>query len=406
LAFSIQGQSARDHLDPSVSREQDEYRGRPETARRRRRGRAARTRASLTNASLIRLEVVTTPCVRSPPLARPRWSRRNCPHTPRVIPRPSRLPREFDLQSFKRTVLLRPLVAEAPLTALPVIPSRDRLPLAATVISFAILFAQPFALLVRDWWTVPENGHGLLLAPVALWLAWQAGIAPTAKPNRTLGLAILFLAVFIRCAAGLAAELFTMRASIVLALAALTIYRYGIRQVLHLWLPFTLLSLSIPLPELVTQAIALPLQFRASRFGAALLKLRNVPVMLSGNVIRLPGQELFVTEACSGLRSLTALISLAVLMSAMFLRSIPARVVLVLLSIPIAILINGIRVFLTGFLVYYVNPSLGKGFMHETEGWLLFLVSLGALALVLMGESIAERHLLAWNRARRGLADA
>lgn len=292
------------------------------------------------------------------------------------------------------------------LPPLPVIPNEDRLPLLATVLSFAILFAQPFTQLVKDWWTVPEYGHGLLLAPVALWLAWQAGITPTARPNRALGLAVLLLAVFIRCAAGLAAELFTMRASMVLALAALTLYRYGVRQVLHLWLPFTLLTLSIPLPELVTQAIALPLQFRASRFGAALLQMRDVPVLLSGNVIRLPGQELFVTEACSGLRSLTALISLAVLMSAMFLRSIPARVLLVLLSIPIAIVINGIRVFLTGFLVYYVNPALGKGFMHETEGWLLFLVSLGGLALVMKGESIVERHILAWNRDRRALANA
>jgi len=289
---------------------------------------------------------------------------------------------------------------------MPVIPQGDRLPLAATVFSFAILFAQPFAQLLKDWWTVPEYGHGLLLAPVALWLAWQAGIAPTSNPNRALGLTVLVLAVFIRCAAGLAAELFTMRASMVLALAALTIYRYGTRQVRHLWLPFVLLTLSIPLPELVTQAIALPLQFRASRFGAALLQMRNVPVLLSGNVIRLPGQELFVTEACSGLRSLTALISLAVLMSAIFLRSIPARVLLVLLSIPIAIVINGIRVFLTGFLVYYVNPALGKGFMHETEGWLLFLISLSALALVLKAESIAERHVLAWHGARRNHADA
>lgn len=289
---------------------------------------------------------------------------------------------------------------------MPVIPPEDRLPLAATILSFGVLFAQPFSQLVKDWWTVPEYGHGLLLAPVAVWLAWQAGVAPASKPNRASGLGVLLLAVLVRCAAGLAAELFTMRASMVLALAGLTIYRCGFRQLLHLWLPFILFTLSIPLPELVTQAIALPLQFRASRFGAALLEMRNVPVLLSGNVIRLPGQELFVTEACSGLRSLTALISLAVLMSAMFLRSIPARVLLVLLSIPIAIVINGIRVFLTGFLVYYVNPALGNGFMHETEGWLLFLVSLGALGLVLKGESIAERHLLSWNRARRAQASA
>jgi exosortase len=88
----------------------------------------------------------------------------------------------------------------------------------------------------------------------------------------------------------------------VMALGGITIYHYGFRQVLHWWLPFTLAGLAIPLPEIVTQALALPLQFRASKMGAALLELRHVPVLLTGNVIRLPGHELFVTEACSGLR--------------------------------------------------------------------------------------------------------
>jgi exosortase len=141
-------------------------------------------------------------------------------------------------------------------------------------------------------------------------------------------------------------------------------------------MPFVLAGLSIPLPELVTQALALPLQFKASQMGAALLKLRNIPVLLTGNVIRLPGHELFVTEACSGLRSLTALLSLAVLMGGLMLRLPITRILLVALAIPIAIVINGVRVFFTGFLVFFVDPRMGEGFMHITEGWLLFLVSL------------------------------
>src|SRR4029077_4462312 len=116
-------------------------------------------------------------------------------------------------------------------------------------------------------------------------------------------------------------------------------YRWGFRQLLHWWLPFALICLSIPLPELITQALALPLQFRASRMGAALLEMRNVPVRLSGNVIQLPGRQLFVTEACSGLRSLTALLSMAVLMGALMLRSPISRIGLLLLAIPIAIVI-------------------------------------------------------------------
>ena len=93
----------------------------------------------------------------------------------------------------------------------------------ATAASFAVLFAKPLFLLGRDWWTLPEAGHGLLLGPVAIWLAWRSGIRDGAAPNRAFGFAVLVFAVLVRCAAGLAAELFTMRASIIIALAGLTI---------------------------------------------------------------------------------------------------------------------------------------------------------------------------------------
>jgi exosortase len=222
-------------------------------------------------------------------------------------------------------------------------------------------------------------------------LAWKSGIAPDAKPNRTLGISILLFAVLVRTASGLAAELFTTRGSAVIALAGITVYEFGFRQVLRWWLPFALICLSIPLPELITQTLALPLQFRASRMGAALLEMRNVPVRLAGNVIQLPGRELFVTEACSGLRSLTALLSMAVLLGALVLKTPVTRVLLLLLAVPVAIVVNGVRVFLTGFLVYYVSPAYGEGFMHITEGWLLFLVSLSILAVMAWIGGLAER---------------
>lgn len=265
------------------------------------------------------------------------------------------------------------------------------LPVALTALAFVVLFSDPLRTLFRDWWTNPEAGHGLLLAPVSLWLAFKAGIRKDAAPNHALGIAILILAVLLRYVSGLAAELFTMRGSIVLALVGLTTFNYGFRQVIHWWLSFILGALSIPLPELFTSGMALPLQFRASKMGAALLEWRGIPVRLTGNVIRIPGNELFVTEACSGLRSLTALMSLAVLLGGLVLRTPVSRVMLVVLAIPIAVLINGVRVFLTGFLVYFVSPELGKGFMHMTEGWLLFLVSLMCMGVIAWMCGGAER---------------
>jgi exosortase len=136
--------------------------------------------------------------------------------------------------------------------------------------------------------------------------------------------------------------------------------------------------------------------------GAALLRWREIPVLLTGNVIRIPGHELFVTEACSGLRSLTALLSLAVLMGGLMLKHPIARILLVALAIPIAIVINGVRVFLTGFLVFFVDPKLGEGFMHVTEGWLLFIVSFTCIAALAWLAAASER----WWDARREIAHA
>jgi predicted PurR-regulated permease PerM len=107
---------------------------------------------------------------------------------------------------------------------------------------------------------LPAVGAGLVWAPVAIWLAWRSGIDAESRPNLTLGIFLLLLAVAVRGASGLAAELFTMRGSMVMALAGLTVYQFGIRQLIRWWLPFALICLSIPLPELITQALALPLQ--------------------------------------------------------------------------------------------------------------------------------------------------
>jgi len=269
-----------------------------------------------------------------------------------------------------------------------------RVALAATALAFAVLFAQPFANTVSTWWNDPEAGHGLLLVPLAFVLAWRRGLDPAAKADHTLGLSVLGVAVVVRYVAALAADPFLSRVTMFLALAALVIYAWGLRQVVAWWLPAALLALSVPLPEVVLGSIALPLQLKASSLGAALLSWRGLPVHLDGNVIRLPGHDLFVTEACSGLRSLTALLSIGVLLGGVLLRHPVSRIAIIALAIPVAIVVNGVRVFITGFLVAFVDPSLADGFTHITEGWLLFLVAFAILAVITLGVVRIERRVL------------
>ena len=266
-------------------------------------------------------------------------------------------------------------------------------PVAVAGLAFLVCYWRPMATLASDWLTDPDAGQGLLLFPIAVFLAWRSGLVAEPRPQRPLGLAILGASVVLRYLSGLAAELFTMRMSLVGAACGLVIYAWGMRQVLRWWLPWLLVLLSVPLPAVVLGSLALPLQLKASAWGAALLELRHVPVRLAGNVIQLPARSLFVTEACSGLRSLTALIALGVLCGGLWLRSPWSRVALVLLAIPVAMALNAIRVFLAGFLTFYVNPAMAEGFMHLSQGWVIFVVAFGFLGAFTAGLGALERRL-------------
>ena len=107
-------------------------------------------------------------------------------------------------------------------------------------LAFAFLFFSPFTTLLRDWWSDPEAQHGLLLGPLALFLAWKKGIRTDASPEPMLGTFLLLCSVLLRYASGLAAELFTLRLSMVAAAMALVVFLWGFRQLLHWFIVFHL----------------------------------------------------------------------------------------------------------------------------------------------------------------------
>jgi exosortase len=277
-------------------------------------------------------------------------------------------------------------------------------PWVAAAAAFTLLFWRPITGTADLWWNDPDVGHGLLLVPTAAFLAWRAGLSPDRRGQALIGGLMLAGAVALRYLSALAAELFTMRLSVLAAMFAIVVFLWGIKQLRHWWLPVVLLLLSVPLPEMLISTLSLPLQFTASEIGAALLDWRHVPAGLDGNVILLARPtpdggfiavtHLFVTEACSGLRSLSALLALGFLIGGIWLQTGWARAVLVLIAIPIAVGLNSIRVFLTGFAVYYIDEALGEGVMHYTEGWAMFMAAFVVLggAAWLLGR--AERPLL------------
>ena len=142
------------------------------------------------------------------------------------------------------------------------------------------------------------------------------------------------------------------------------------------------LVLAVPFPTVLFNHITFPLQLLASQVASSLLPLAGVPVLREGNIINLPAMPLEVAEACSGIRSLMSLFTVAVIFGYFLERGTMRRTMLALASVPIAVAANVARIVGTGLCVQYWDPEKAMGFFHEFSGWLMFLVSLCCLYLI------------------------
>jgi exosortase len=140
--------------------------------------------------------------------------------------------------------------------------------------------------------------------------------------------------------------------------------------------PMALLVLMVPIPAIVFSQITLPLQILASKLASWTLPIFGVPVLREGNIINLPAMPLEVAQACSGIRSLLSLTTLAIIYGYLVERQTWVRFALALASVPIAVAANGLRIVGTGLIVQYWDPDKAEGFFHIFSGWLVFVVSL------------------------------
>ncbi len=230
----------------------------------------------------------------------------------------------------------------------------------------------------------PNFEHGIFVPLFALFVLWQdraklRAIVPapswTGLPLLVLGLLMLVLGV-------LGAELFFSRVSLLVLLAGLIVLFEGWTFFRAVLFPWAFLILMIPIPTLILQQITFPLQLLASKLATGLLELAGVPVLRQGNVIVLASMPLDVAEACSGIRSLLTLVTLAIIYGYLMETRVWVRVVLALSAVPIAVAANSFRVFGTGLLVQYWDPDKAEGFFHTFEGWLIFVVALIMLLAV------------------------
>src|SRR5437660_9669112 len=269
-------------------------------------------------------------------------------------------------------------------------------PPVAIAIALGFVYFTVLAKLGSDWWHDENYSHGLLIPFVIAFILWQernrfANVS--AQPAAWLGAIGVAISTLMLWAGTAGAELFVQRLSLVLMLVSVVVYFFGVRLMRFVAVPLFLLLLSIPIPQIVFNKIAFPLQLFASRCAVAAMSFFSIPVLRQGNVIELmplgatEPKKLAVVEACSGIRSLMTLVTLAVIYAYFTTPKSPdsksfaiARsVILVLSAVPIAILTNAVRVSGTGVLAHYYGTRIADGFFHSFSGWVIYIAAAALL---------------------------
>jgi len=240
------------------------------------------------------------------------------------------------------------------------------------------LYASTFVGLAEQWWHDKDVGHIPFVPLFSLFILWQnrQRLRAVASGPSWTGAFIILFAMALLVLGNLGADVFTSRVSLVVLLAGFVVLFRGWSFFRAVLFPWAFLFLMIPIPKIILQNITFPLQMVASKVATALLQLAQIPVYREGNVIYLPVMPLEVAEACSGIRSLLSLITLALIYGYLMDQRKWVRVVLGISAMPIAVAANGFRIFGTGLIGQYFGRDKAEGFLHSFQGWLVFVVSL------------------------------
>jgi len=275
-------------------------------------------------------------------------------------------------------------------------------------LTIAVVYAGTIAGLVREWTSSPDASYGLVLVVVALAIIWQrrADVARVSDmcSSGGAGLPLLVGGLLLYVLGQLGADVFITRVSLVVVIAGAWWFVAGARSVRRVAAPLIFLLMAVPLPTLVLNAVTLPLQLTASRIAEQILATVGVAVFRDGNVLELPSASLEVAEACSGLRSAVSLGAMSVLL-AWTQPSRPGRAALILAALPIAIVMNGLRITATALACEAWGAEAATGAWHTFTGWLTFVASV-LLLVWLQRTTNGARWSVAAHDGARALAAA
>ncbi|OUR71055.1 VPLPA-CTERM-specific exosortase XrtD [Methylophaga sp. 41_12_T18] len=237
---------------------------------------------------------------------------------------------------------------------------------------------------VFRWGSQEEYSHGYLIPLVSLYILWekQALIKASIGPPLKSGLLVILISILLYIVGEISALFILIQYSFVFLLLGLSLVTFG-KATKFTVAPILLLLFAIPLPYVIEVLLTAKLQLISSSLGVSFIRLFNIPVFLEGNVIDLGVYQLQVVEACSGLRYLFPLMSLGFIAAYFYQASFWKRAVVFLATIPVTILMNSFRIGAIGVMVDNWGISMAEGFLHDFEGWIIFMACAVILFIII-----------------------
>lgn len=252
--------------------------------------------------------------------------------------------------------------------------------IAATLVSFAPFFYEVFDLRTL----APDSGFGIVLPFVSLFLIWRQRDQLRGIPicGSWYGLLLVAAGLALRAIGAFSTMSTVVRYGFLLVLYGLVLSFTGPKLFRRLGAPLAILIFMVPLPMYLTGMLTLDLQLISSIIGVWIIRAFGISVFLEGNVVDLGTLQLEVAEACSGLRYLLPLMVLALIIAYLYRGEAWKRITIFILSVPITVLMNSIRIGFIGITVEYWGKRMAEGVLHDFEGWLVFMFSVGAVLMV------------------------
>ena len=249
------------------------------------------------------------------------------------------------------------------------------------LIAIIVLYYPFIQALVHDWDTNQNYSQGYFIPFVSAFMIWwiRKNLAAIELKPSNWGIPLIIFGLLQLFIAKVGSEYFLQRTSMIVVLFGISFFLFGRRFTRAIWLPLVYLIFMIPLPAIIWNRIAFPMQLFASAITEEVVQMIGIPILREGNVLHLAQTSLEVVDACSGLRSLVNILGLAVGLGFLMNKEAWKRWALFFAAFPIAIIVNIIRLSGTAMLASRFGGDVARGFLHDFSGWLVFVAGIALL---------------------------